>query len=288
MPHVLITGAGSGFGRLTAETLVEAGHTVAGTMRDTTGRNRKTAQELTDLGITVIDMDVTNDESVARGVEQAVAALGHLDVVVNNAGLGALGLAETFTPDDWQRIFAVNVFGVQRVTRAVVPHFRAQGEGLLLLISSMTAKLPIPFQGPYGSSKAAAESLAESYRLELPQFGIESAIIEPNGFRTEFLGSLAMADANQWRAAYGDFADMPAMSLKAYEQRFDEMPEHDPRLVADAVRDVIALPHGTRPFRTTVDRMGLDATLDRVNEFNESIRAELWTQMGVNELLTVR
>ncbi|MBT0768260.1 SDR family oxidoreductase [Kineosporia sp. J2-2] len=288
MVNVLVTGTGSGFGRLITTTLIGAGHQVAATVRDPAGRDAERATALREEGALVIGMDVTDDVSVRTGVDAAIAGFGTLDAVVNNAGLGALGLAETYSPRDWQNIFDVNVFGVQRVTRAVAPHFRRRRKGLFLLISSMTAKLPIPFQGPYGASKAAAESLAESYRLELAPSGIESAIIEPNGFPTEFLGKTLLADPDEWRSAYGELADLPLAALQAYRQRFAQVPEHSPQLVADATLRLLELPHGTRPFRTTVDRLGLATALERVNAVNESVREELWKQMGVADLLIVR
>ncbi|WP_045746654.1 SDR family NAD(P)-dependent oxidoreductase [Actinoplanes rectilineatus] len=288
MTNVLVTGAASGFGRLITTTLLAAGHQVAATVLDSHGRRSAAAERLRAEGAEVVDMDVTDDDSVRAGVATAVERLGRLDVVVNNAGRGALGLAESFSAEDWKRIFDVNVFGVQRVSQAVIPHFRERHTGLLLLISSMTAQLPVPFQGPYGASKAAAEALSEFYRLELPQFGIESAVIEPNGFRTEFLDKNLMTDVEAWRPVYGDFAAMPAQALAAYNEQFDAIAEHDPQLVADAVRDLVAMPHGTRPFRTTVDRMGLGAVTDRVNSFREQIRADLWSQMGLADLAVVR
>jgi len=129
---VLITGASGGFGKLTAMSLLERGHKVVASMRDVAGKNRKSAENFTDLGASVVEMDVTEDHSVAAGVAWALEALDGLDVVVNNAGLGVLGVQETFTPEDWLGLFNVNVFGVQRVNRAVLPHMRGKRAGLLV------------------------------------------------------------------------------------------------------------------------------------------------------------
>ena len=170
--NILITGASSGFGKLTALTLLEKGHTVVGSMRGIAGKNRAAAEELQARGGHVVELDVTSDESVDQGVSDAIAKANGLDVVVNNAGVGVVGLQETFTPDDWQRLFDINVFGVQRVNRAVLPHLREKNAGLLVHVSSLLGRMTLPFYGPYNASKWAVEALAENYRTELSGFGI--------------------------------------------------------------------------------------------------------------------
>jgi len=126
---ILITGASSGFGLDTAETLGLAGHRVFASMRDVDGRNRPHADALRAKGINVVEIDVTDDTSVQKGVGSVLAEGGPLDVVINNAGLGSLNVTETFTTDQLRELFDVNVFGVQRVLRAVLPTLRSQREG---------------------------------------------------------------------------------------------------------------------------------------------------------------
>ncbi|MFY8062728.1 MAG: SDR family NAD(P)-dependent oxidoreductase, partial [Usitatibacteraceae bacterium] len=119
---ILITGASSGFGLLTTHQLIAQGHRVVATMRDPQGRNASHAKALTDAGANVVAMDVTQDDSVSQAVDAVLDHFnGRLEVVVNNAGLGVVGLQECFTVDDWKRVFDVNVFGVARVNRAVLP-----------------------------------------------------------------------------------------------------------------------------------------------------------------------
>ena len=117
MANILVTGSSKGFGRLIVETLLKDGHRVVAAMRDVEGKNRDVARELKAAGAVPVEMDVTDE----AGVNRAVASAGALDVVVNNAGIGTLGLQENFTPEDWKKIFDVNVFGVQRVNRAALP-----------------------------------------------------------------------------------------------------------------------------------------------------------------------
>ena len=107
------------------------------------------------------EIDVTDEASVESGVASATKQAGGLDVVVNNAGVGVLGLQETFDVDDWKKLFDVNVFGVQRVNRAVLPHMRERGSGLIIFVSSLLGRMTIPFYGPYNASKWALEALAE-------------------------------------------------------------------------------------------------------------------------------
>ncbi len=134
---VLITGASSGFGRDAAETLAHAGHRVFASMRDIADRNGPHAKALRAKGIHVVELDVTDDASVARGVAEVFAQAERLDVLVNNAGIGSAGVSEAFATDQVRALFDVNVFGVQRMLRAVLPAFRRQGEGLVVNIGSI-------------------------------------------------------------------------------------------------------------------------------------------------------
>lgn len=206
---ILITGSSAGFGKLTAITLLEKGHTVVATMRDVNGKNKSSAEELKTTGAHVVEIDVRNDKSVKKGIASAIEIAGGLDVVVNNAGVGVLGLQENFTPEDWQTIFNINVFGVQRVIRAVLPYMRDKKSGLLVYVSSLLGRMVMPFYGPYNASKWALEALAENYRVELSAFGIESCIVEPGAFSTSFMNKLMKPADNSRDSDYGDFINAP-------------------------------------------------------------------------------
>ena len=170
---VLITGASSGFGRDTAETLARAGHRVFASMRDLAGRNGTHVDALRAKGIAVVELDVTDEASVERGVAQVLAQAKRLDVLINNAGIGSAGVSESFTTDQLRALFDVNVFGIQRTLRAALPAFRSQGAGLVVNIGSFLGRVTFPFFGLYGASKFALEALTDSYRYELSQLGVD-------------------------------------------------------------------------------------------------------------------
>ncbi|MBL6448253.1 SDR family oxidoreductase [Fulvivirga sp. 29W222] len=232
--------------------LLEKGHQVAATMRNPLGKNKKIATELKDAGAIIIEMDVTDTESVNSGVQQAIDALGGLDVVVNNAGRGVSGMQEHFTPEDFQQILDVNVIGVQRVNRAALPFLRKQGRGLLIHISSLLGRIALPFYGPYQSAKWAVEAMAENYRVELSGFGVQSTIIEPGGYPTSFMTNLMTPSDSNRNESYGDFMDVPAMAAAGFEEQLKNTPEQNPQKVADAVAHLIETPAKERPFRTTL------------------------------------
>lgn len=286
--NVLITGAGGGFGKLTVTALINAGHSVVASLRDVSGRNRQAAIELKQLGAKIVEIDVTIDESVEAGVADAISQIGSIDVLINNAGLGALGIQEAYTPDDWKKIFEINVFGVQRMTRAVLPHMKKQGNGLLILISSLTARLSIPFQGPYGPSKWAAEALAESYRIEVAQFGIESCIVEPGGFPTTFIYGLAQPEDKARLEDYGEVGKMPGGFLNMFEDVFAANPAQNPSKVAEAISELINMPHGERPIRTIVDYMLMGPLVKPLNELLEKSNNEVYNSFQIRQLTTVK
>lgn len=288
MSKILITGASGGFGRLTVAALLKAGHDVAATMRDTTGRNRAVSEELTKLGAQVVELDVTQDGSTQKGVDRALGGLGAIDVVINNAGVGVLGFQESFTPEDWRRIFEINVFGVQRVNRAVLPHMKERKQGLLIQISSLLGRIAVPFYGPYQASKWAVEALAENYRVELSQLGIESCIVEPGGYPTTFIDHLVKPSDLSRSASYGEMSQMPEGFLKGFEQALAANPAQDPKNVATAIVDLIAKPRGERPFRTVVDKMGMGDHVAGYNEHLDKVTNGIYNAFGIGHLLKIK
>ena len=232
---ILITGASGGFGRLIVLTLLRKGHSVAASMRDINGKNKTVADELSKAGAKIIEIDVTDDTSVSNGVKKAIADLNGLDVLLNNAGLGVLGMQEFFTPADFQNVFDINVFGVQRMNRAVVPYFREKKDGLIVYTSSLLGRIALPFYGAYQASKWALEALAENYRVELSGFGIENCIVEPGGYPTAFSDNLLRPSDKSRGAAYGDFAKVPEIALQNFENVLKNNPQQDPQKVADVL-----------------------------------------------------
>lgn len=282
---VLITGANSGFGRMMVDTLLKSGNKVAAAMRGVSGKNQEAAKELEAAGVPVVEIDVTSDDSVNAGVQQAIEKLGGLDVVVNNAGVGVAGMQEHFTIDDFKKLFDVNVYGVQRVNRAVLPHFRNQGSGLVIYISSLLGRMTLPFYGPYNASKWALEALAENYRVELSGFGVDNCIVEPGGFATTFFGNL-MQPSDQSRAeSYGDFMNAPEQMGEAFNAALAENTEQDPQKVADAVDSLVNGKPGDRPFRTVVDHMGMGDPLKGYNDQLEQVTHGIYSAFQIDGML---
>lgn len=286
--NILITGVSSGFGYLTAKSLLNEGHNVAGTMRSTKGKNENVAEELQSLGVKLIEMDVTDDAQVESGVKRSIEMLGGLDVVINNAGLGVIGMQEHFTSDDMKYVFDVNVFGVQRVMRAALPYLRKQGHGLVIYVSSLLGRMTLPFYGVYNSSKWALEGLAENYRTELSGFGIESSIIEPGGFPTEFAGNLMQPSDNSRDSEYGDFMNAPLAMGEAFGKALEANTEQRPQKVADAIVEIINMPYGEKPMRKVVDYMGMGAHIEPYNEHLDKLTIGIYSNFGNESMLKVK
>jgi NAD(P)-dependent dehydrogenase (short-subunit alcohol dehydrogenase family) len=285
---ILITGASGGFGVLTVEKLLANGHKVAAGMRDIGGRNKAIADKLTALGAVIVELDVTQDDSVTNGVQSAIEHLGGLDVLMNNAGIGSAGMIEFFTTDDFKKLYEVNVFGVQRMNRAVVPYFRQQKSGLIVYTSSLLGRITLPFYGLYQTSKWALEALAENYRVELSTFGIENCIVEPGGFPTAFAENLMFpSDASQ-DESYGAFINAPQKMGENFGNVLANNPQQDPQRVADAFAELIDMPIGEKPFRTTVDFIGMGDHVQKYNEHLGQVTTGLYTNFGIANMLSVK
>jgi NAD(P)-dependent dehydrogenase (short-subunit alcohol dehydrogenase family) len=284
---ILITGASSGFGKLSVEALKNAGHTVIASMRDINGRNKELALAYKEQGVNVVEIDVTSDLSVEQGVQEAINQVGKLDVLINNAGIGGYGLVEGFTPADMSRLFDINVIGVQRMTKAILKHFHPQKSGYVLNVSSLLGRMTLPFYGPYNASKWALEALTENYRTELSQFGIDFGMVEPGGFPTSIMDNRVSPSDNSVNANYGDFAHVPQQALDGFEEALAANPAQDPALVANAIVELVNTPAGKRPFRTVVDKMGMGDPIDGYNKQLAEITTGVYTAFGIEGLLTL-
>lgn len=283
--NVLITGASGGFGKLTTHALLEKGHTVVASMRGVGGKNKSVAEELKAAGAHVVEIDVTSDTSVGQGVARAIEITGGLDVVVNNAGIGVMGLQETFTPKDWQQLFDINVFGVQRVNRAVLPHMRARNSGLVIYVSSLLGRMSLPFYGPYNASKWALEAMAENYRVELSSFGIDSCLVEPGGYPTNFFDNVMKPSDSSQDSSYGDLVHAPMAMAKGFGEALAANPAQNPQDVADAISALIDTPAGQRSFRTVVDKMGMGEPINGYNDHLEQVTSGIYNAFGMGNML---
>ncbi len=291
---ILITGASSGFGNLAARALGRAGHTVYAGMRATAGRNAEAVAGLAELSATAaidvrgLEMDVQDQASVDAAIATILAEQHRLDVVVHNAGHMVLGPAEAFTTQQLADLYDINVLSTQRVNRAVLPHLRARGDGLLVWVaSSSTRGGHPPFLAPYFAAKAGMDALAESYAAELIKFGIDTVIVVPGAWPSgtnHFAHAGIPADqqrAAEYDARYGKLREVIGQNLAGV------FPDgHDPAEVADEIVRVIDLPAGQRPFRSHIDpsRDGSEV----VSAVNDRIRAEFYHRVGIAELLPAR
>ncbi|HXR34270.1 MAG TPA: SDR family oxidoreductase [Verrucomicrobiae bacterium] len=277
---VLITGASTGFGRLMAETLARHGHTVFATMRDPGGRNAKNAGEIRALAkreslpLHVVEMDVTNEDSVERAVSVVVEQAGSIDVAINNAGYAVVGLEEGVTLEQARQLMDTNFFGSVRVNRAVLPHMRRQRSGLLVHISSGAGRVVIPSFGFYCASKFALEALAESYRYELAPQGIESVIVQPGAYQTPVFGNMVVAADQARTETYGvakGISNKVGGALAAAAG--------NPQEVADAVLQIVETPAGQRKLRYRVSAASLG--VDEINALSEGVQAKVLEAFGL-------
>lgn len=278
---ILITGTSNGFGKDAAKTLAEAGHQVFATMRNANDRNRAAAEELRSHGINVLELDVTNDSSVGGAFKELYKTGDKLDVLVNNAGLFAQGIAETYTPEQVRDMFEVNVFGIQRVTRAALPEMRKRKSGLIVNIGSILGRVTIPFIGLYGASKFAVEALTEGYRYELSQLGVDVVLIQPSAYPTGlYSATLQPADAGR-AAEYGDIAALPGAFVEFLKGVFSSSNAPDSHDVSKALVELIATPAGKRPDRVIV---GAGYGADAVNAAVRPIQAQMIAGIGFDKL----
>lgn len=294
MANILITGASSGFGELTVRALLQKGHTVAATMRESGSRNAPAAKRLRNVAaetpgtVYIFDLDVTSEPSVNQAVDQALSAMGGIDVAVNNAGWGVVGFMETVTDAQLLRQFEVNLFGVQRVMRAVLPSMRQAGKGLVINISSIMGRIVIPFAAAYTASKYALEGLSQSYRYELAGTGVDVVMVEPGGFGTNFAGNLAYGEDRARLESYGPLAEVPDEMWSAFRQSLQSEGAPNPQEVADAVLRLIETPAGGRPLRTVVDPLRGGEGPKTINQITDKIQAQILEGMGMQDLLSVK
>jgi NAD(P)-dependent dehydrogenase (short-subunit alcohol dehydrogenase family) len=259
-PVALVTGASSGIGKAATLALVAAGFQVIGTSRDT---SRVTPGD----GVTLLDLDVTSDESVATVVGQVIERFGRIDVLVNNAGLGTNGAAEEVSVAQAQRVFDVNVFGLMRMTKAVRPHMRGRGRGRVINISSVGGFVPSPFMAVYVGSKHAVEGYSESLDHEVREHGVRVLLVEPAPTSTPFDANMVLGDT----------------PLPVYAQRrrvFDEVVADsfrdgdDPAVVAEVIATAATDPKPKLryPAGPTARRVSVLRRIAPARTFDKSIR----------------
>ena len=292
---IVITGASSGFGALTARALAQAGHIVYASMRETEGRNapqvaeaKRYAQEH-QVDLRTVEMDVASSQSVEAGIAHIIHACGRLDVVIHNAGHMSFGPAEAFTAEQLAQLYDINVLSTQRVNRSALPHLRKQGHGLVVWVSSSSARGGTPpYLSPYFAAKAAMDSLAVSYASELTRWGVETSIVVPGAFTqgtNHFVHAGKPADTER-AAEYenGPYAGVPEQALKGLAAL--EPADADVQDVARTIVNIVDMPLGTRPFRCDIDPSQDGAEI--VNGMADRVRAEMFRRIGLEDLLRVQ
>ncbi len=290
---ILVTGTSSGFGFLLTQALLRKGHTVFATMRHLDGPNTEQAAQLRQSAqgqpgqLHLIELDVTNNTSVNSAIENVLQA-GNLDVVINNAGIGGGGYTEAFTVGQFEQTFDVNVFGIQRVMRAVLPAMRKQHSGLIVNISSLQGRVVIPFAGAYTASKFAVEGLSESYHYELAPLGIDVVIVEPGGFPTRYWSKLIAPEDMERTSGYAPEENLPDTLWNGVKANLQSEQRPDTQILVSTVVDLIETPVGKRPLRTVVDPMMGGTAPTAVNQTTEPVQRELLQALGLGNRISVQ
>jgi len=283
MKNILITGCSTGFGYDSSRYLAEKGHHVISTMRNINGKNAQPAAELKSFAeekgykITVLELDVTSDESV----EAAIAQAGPIDVLINNAGSGYGGPIEAFSSQQVLDQLDLNIVGTVRTAKAVLPGMRKQGSGLIIQVSSTAGRAAFPGFGIYHASKWGLEGMSEAMRYELAPLGIDVVLVEPGPFATHFFGNLVPSDSEEIAAAYqhvGQFSEGFGNNVQGMFQ--DPNAPTDPMIIVQIFEDLINMKPGTRPLRTIG---GLDFGFQALNDAVEPIRKQGLANMGISE-----
>lgn len=274
---ILITGASRGIGLLAAKSLASSGHQVFASMRDMDGRNKSASDNLTawarakGVSLTPIEIDVTDDQSVESAVN-LIEEQQPLDVLINNAGIMPTGLTEAYTLHQARECFDINMFGVMRTTRTVLPGMRTRRSGLLIHLSSAAGRLAIPFFGVYCASKWALEGYAESLHYELEDFNIASVLVEPSGHGTDLVDTAPAPDDGDRVAQYGSLAGGRDRLLGMFRDMFSQGDAiTNAQNVADRIVEIVEM-DGPRPIRTQV---GADMGVTAVNTCTVPIQAQL-------------
>ncbi|WP_323911669.1 oxidoreductase [Aeromonas caviae] len=229
---VLVTGASSGIGAATAMKLKALGFTVYAA-----ARRIERMQSLTDAGIRVIAMDVTQDASMQAGVERIIAEAGQIDVLVNNAGYGSYGSVEDVSLEEGRAQFNVNVFGAVRLIQLVLPHMRARQTGTIVNITSMGGKIHTPLGAWYHGTKFALEAISDCLRMEVEPFGIKVVVVEPGGIKTEW----ADIAAQKLREVSGDgpYGHQALPMAESMIGRASRERQSPPELIADTIAKAV-------------------------------------------------
>lgn len=227
---ILVTGASSGMGKLSAQDLIKAGHTVYAVARSV-----DKMKDLEAMGGHVMKMDVTNEEDIERVVAKVIEEQGRIDVLWNNAGYGLYGPVEDLSMEKAQQQFEVNVYGVARLTKKVLPYMRRQKDGLIINTSSMGGKIYTPLGAWYHASKHAIEGFSDCLRMEVKEFGIKVVVLEPGMINTGF--NATVGQNFSYESKNGAYSRLVNGYIKAMEN--NPTPGSSPEVISRTVLKII-------------------------------------------------
>ena len=281
---VVVTGCSSGFGEGAVKAFADKGYRVWGTLRGAQGRNagKKAALEAYSSLVSVIDMDVTDDASVAAAFAH-IHAQGPVDVLINNAGIMYLGITEAFSIAQAKEQMETNYFGAVRTMQAVLPAMRAAKSGLIINTSSLVGQISPPFFATYSATKHALEGYVQGLRYEVSPFGIDVAIVQPGPFGTGLLASGQAPAHGDVLASYGELAGVPAAIGTHFAAFLQSEAAPKPQLVVDAYVALADMPAGKRPTRTVV---GITWGVDEMNAAKQPIQDRVLKEMNLDSVLS--
>ena len=281
--RVVVTGASSGFGEGAVKAFADKGYRVWGTMRDVQGRNapQRDALQAHSSHISIVEMDVTDDESVKAGFA-GILADGAVDVLINNAGIMYIGMTEAYSLEQAQAQMNTNYFGAIRCTQAVLPGMRAANAGLIINTSSIAGRVSVPFFGTYCATKHALEAYSQGLRYEVARFGVDVALVEPGPFGTNLLAAGQSPARQDILESYGALAGVPSEMIKGFAGMLASDNAPDPQMVVDAYVALADAPAGKRAVRTVV---GLTWGVDEINALTQPIQDRILNEMQLESVL---
>lgn len=286
MKKIIVTGSASGFGLLTVQTLARKGHTVYATMRNVETKNAEAAKSLNawakenNADVRIVELDITNDASVQTAISYIAEEAGQIDVVINNAGLMIWGLSETLSTSQVEQVFQVNVFGSDRVNKAVLPYMHQQNSGLLIHLSSGLSRLHLPYMGAYSAAKAAIDILAETLQYELRETGIDSVVVQPGAYpTTDLFNKLVPADNPDAAQNYGAFGLTIEQGIGYLFTPTPQSP--DPIEVAHLIAGLVDQSKGERKVWSAIGLGGGQPTVEGINSTTEQLSLHVQGALGI-------
>jgi short-subunit dehydrogenase len=284
MNNIIITGSSNGFGYLSALAFADQGYRVWATMRNADGSNRERKELLEAAAgdIRVVDMDVADDASVEAAIALVIDTDGHVEVLINNAGIMYIGHTEAYSLEQANEQMNVNYYGVIRTTQAVLPTMRQAGSGLIINTSSTAGRVAYPYFGTYGATKFAVEAYSQSLRYEMAPHGVDIAIVEPGPFPTNLINSVQPEARQHVTDEYGPLRDVPTGMLAYFAEFFTTDAAPDNQLVVDAYLALAAAEPGQRPMRTHV---GIAHGVPELNRLSQPIQDNVLNELGLTAVL---